>query len=371
MSKKQQHFVPKAYIKSWETSVESFNEPQKTFTGVYIFENSYVGNGRNKDSILWKPNLYTIRFTDKCICNSCPKIKSYFVKKVYEELRINSSKPKYAKYKYSIIKTKNSIYKHFDSIDNWEYFYDNGSIAPQSIRNKLNEINCYILEDSFDDYFEKKWETIYKDFIREVHNGTPVAIGDSLREISYETAINMITSFFLMLCRNPSFDAMGLYTKIKNNVLTQIFSEPSKNNDDFDINKIECIDELIKALWYTDLYKIFYKSKEGFYHMMVHHVLEDCQMILYETYENAGSFISSDNPAFSYISNVEKNNINGFYFPISPNYLLFIALGSGKINHVDHRFVDRLTLKHLNTIIKLHSNEIVFSNEKYLSNLIQ
>ena len=82
-------------------------------------------------------------------------------------------------YKYSIIKNKNSIYKHFDTIDKWEYFYDNGLIASQNIRNKLYSINCYLLEDSFDDYFGP----VNKDCIKIDKNKTKVFFIDDLIQL--------------------------------------------------------------------------------------------------------------------------------------------------------------------------------------------
>ena len=39
MATKNQHYVPRVYIKSWETTVYSKKEPQKAFTGVYYYDN--------------------------------------------------------------------------------------------------------------------------------------------------------------------------------------------------------------------------------------------------------------------------------------------------------------------------------------------
>ena len=38
MATKNQHYVPRVYIKSWETTVYSKKEPQKAFTGVYYYD---------------------------------------------------------------------------------------------------------------------------------------------------------------------------------------------------------------------------------------------------------------------------------------------------------------------------------------------
>ena len=63
MPTKNQHFVPRVYLKAWETQVENHQEPNKQFQGVYIFKNGIsIGEGRTVETILWKPHLYTIKF---------------------------------------------------------------------------------------------------------------------------------------------------------------------------------------------------------------------------------------------------------------------------------------------------------------------
>lgn len=63
MATKNQHFVPRVYLKAWETKVETKKEPQKQFDGVYYFEKGdTVGEGATRETILWEPHLYTISF---------------------------------------------------------------------------------------------------------------------------------------------------------------------------------------------------------------------------------------------------------------------------------------------------------------------
>lgn len=123
----------------------------------------------------------------------------------------------------------------------------------------------------------------------------------------------------------------------------------------------------MRGIWYSDLYKMFFKNSGGFYHSTVAAALAGCQMILFETYEEAGYFISSDNPAFENKSVVEVNNSNGMIFPLSPKYLLFIAKGSDGINVVDHRFANKETIKYFNRIIARHKNETLISLTKNLN----
>lgn len=62
MSTKKQHFVPRVYMKAWETQVETNKEPEKKFNGIYVIKDGNKGDGANRKSVLWKPHLYTIKF---------------------------------------------------------------------------------------------------------------------------------------------------------------------------------------------------------------------------------------------------------------------------------------------------------------------
>lgn len=375
MPTKKQHFVPRVYMKAWETKVETSKEPNKKFNGVYVFNDSDIGEGVNRNSVLWQPHLYTINFLYSHICKSCPKVKNEFVSMIYDLLRTGFAKPVYGKIGYSIIKTKKSIDKHFFEINDWEFYYDDGNIARKtSIRNQIDALNCYILEDAFDNYLEKNWENTYNSFIDAVHNGTPVAIGRSERIIPIEIANDMISSFFIMLCRNPAFDAMGIYKKIKENILYPVFISMCNTEDSDETSSEDNVregkgyaDELMMGIWYSELYKMFFKNAGGFYHNTLAAAVKGCQMILFEAYDGAGYFITSDNPAFENKCVVEVQNTNGMLFPLSPKYLIFIASGSDGINVVDHRFADSDTIHFFNRIIARYKNETIIALPKNLN----
>ncbi len=373
MSTKNQHFVPRVYMKAWETQVETLKEPDKKFNGIYIIKDGEIGYGANKKSVLWKPHLYTINFKYSFICKSCSKVKSQFVDMIYDLLRNGYKQPVYGKLGYSIIKTKKSIQKHFYEIKDWDFYYADGNVAKKSaIRSQIDALNCYILEDAFDDYLENNWENILKAFVDGVHNGKPVALGRSERIISEDVAKDMLASFFIMLCRNPKFDAMGVYTRIKENLLYPVFDSMCKDEEinNSDIETLEgkkYADEIMTGIWYSELYKMFFKNTGGFYHNVVQLALSGCQMILFETYDKAGTFITSDNPAFEHKSFVvERDNGSGFIFPISPKYLVFIGKGNEGINVVDHRFANSDTIKKFNRIINGHRTELIISTSNNL-----
>lgn len=135
-------------MKAWETQVETSKEPEKKFQGIYVIKDGVVGEGANRESVLWKPHLYTINFKYSFICNSCSKVKTHFVEMIYEFLRKGFEQPVYAQYGYSIIKTKKSIQKHFFEVHDWEFYYEDGNVArKKSILNQIEEFNCYIHSD--------------------------------------------------------------------------------------------------------------------------------------------------------------------------------------------------------------------------------
>lgn len=241
---------------------------------------------------------------------------------IFDLLRKSYKQPVYGKIGYSTIKTKKSIQKHLYEIDDWEFYYEDGNIAKKAaILSQIDALNSYVLEDAFDDYLEKNWENILNSFVDSVHNGTPVAIGRSERIISEDIAKSMLASFFILLCRNPKFDAMGIYTQIKDNILYPVFDSMCKEDEESEKHDIEnnegkeYADELMTGIWYSELYKMFFKNSGGFYHNVVNLALKGCQMILFEAYENAGTFITSDNPAFEHRSTViEKITVRGLFF---------------------------------------------------------
>lgn len=93
-------------------------------------------------------------------------------------------------------------------------------------------------------------------------------------------------------------------------------------------------------------------------------------MILFEVYDEAGSFITFDNPAFEHKTVIEVQNSTGMIFPLSPQYLIFIAKGSDGINVVDHRFANADTVRHFNRIIAQHKSNTLIASTKQLNDLM-
>lgn len=356
---KNQHYVPRVYLKSWKTGVETSKEPLKKFNGVYCLKKgATIGEGISVEAILWKPHLYTINFRQIYLARKCPKVCDFFADEIYNYLNSNKSQPIYGKLEYSIINNKKSIKKYLNEIDDWEFYYNDGSLArKKSILNHFYDLKCYLLEESFDKFYESKWNDIRNSFINEVKFTQSTYDGESERKISMKVAEDMLEFFFMMLCRSPGFNAMGIYSEI-GDILRQCY------------NDVTGIDDIMDAVWFVELYRIFYKEKGGFYHSVISNVLSKCQFILFEAYPNAGSFITSDNPAFMHLSKVDAINMNAYYFPISPKYLLLIVRGDACINVVDYRMANSNLIKKFNQIIYYHSYELIISTEKKLGHII-
>lgn len=381
MPTRKQHYVPQVYLKAWETQVETLKDPGNKFKGIYTFDcSSGIGNGANKASVLWTSQLYTIRFEHRYICTACPRVFSYFVDQIFNLMRVETNKPVYAKLGYSIIKTKASIRKHFFDIDNWLFYYDDGCLAKQkAIMSRIYALNCYILESEFDDYFEKHWERVRTTFVKEVKEAMPKTINSSERVISTATANELLTFFFVMLCRSPYFTAMGVYEKIKRNLLyptfERMFLDATENETQEvtseDSNQIiseahSYVDGIFEGVWLSELYRILFGGSGGFYYNVFDYVRKGCQLILFETKQGEDHFITSDNPAFENRLMVTAENWNGFIFPLTPEYLVLIGKGDDTWNTVDYRMAGSEAVRKFNQIIANNKMNMIIADRKHL-----
>lgn len=359
MATKRQHYVPQTYLNSWKTQVETQREPDKKFDGVYYFEEgSKIGDGRNVDTILWEPHLYTIGFDKLYIAKKCPLVYNQFVDMVFETMKNNKPFPVYGKLGYSVIKKKESIRKHLHDIEKWDFFYYNNNPARRkNIINRVNDFNCYILEESFDSLFETQWQTIKNNFICDIKSKTSLPGYANEIQIDKTTAENMLEFFIMMQCRSPQFDPISVYSWAKS-LLKNTFKDD------------EIAEEMIESVWFTELYRMFYKTKGGYYHTLFERAKDNCQFILFEAYPNTGTFITTDNPAFLHMSAVEAKNINGLYFPIDPTHMLLLGKGSEGIDIVSYRMADIDTIRTFNRVILSHKTKAIVSCEDVLDRII-
>ena len=356
MPTKKQHYVPRIYLKDWETTVCNNTAPNP-FSGVYTFEDKKdIGEGKKRESILWERHIYTVLFSDIFIFGeACPKILTDFANQINIILKDVKNGPVYGKYGYHIIKTSSSIRKNLATINEWDFYYPDGRLA--SKKNILNQIyNCksYILEEAFDFYYERDWEVIKNEFINAVKSKLSTASFENEIYISQETAENILAFVLMMLCRHPNFDAMGIYQSIENYILKPLFFSEENTVDESEEENNEnekFVDSFMQCIWKSELYKIFYKNSGGFYNNVIKMAWNDLQMILYEVYDGAGEFITSDNPVFEHKSSVSLNNENGIIFSLSPRHLLFIAKGNDPINVVGFRYAKKKEIRYFNNVI--------------------
>ena len=357
---KRQHYVPRVYLKAWETQVRTDEEPNKDISGVYVFNGQeLIGHGKSKEKTLWKPRLYTVGFDYCYMADRCPKIYSDFVDQIYNIMREKRDPPVYGKLGHSVIKTKSSIRKHILEVDQWDFFYDDGNAAKKkAIINDIHAINSYVIEDGLDSCFESQWSHLLNSFIEEMQSDESGIEGRSERIIKTETAQGVLAFFFMMLCRNPQFNGTGIYEWVRE-LLTSAFGAQDNSKDS--------VDSFIDGLWYTELYRMLYKVRGGHFHTFMEIGCKKLQMVLFRANDGAGSFITSDNPAFQYCSIPERQNMNGYIFPLSPQWLLFICNGDLDINIVDMRYADHSTVSYFNRAIFRNRIEMSISNSKSLS----
>lgn len=335
--------------------VSSMSEPDKKFEGVYVYENGKdMGDGRNRDTILWKPSIYTVPFDQSFIDCKCPKIRNDFVNQIYGLMRNRTPQPVYGKLGYSIIKTRNSINKHLDDIYNWDFFYDDGNVARnKAIINDIDNLNCYVIEEGLDQFFETKWENILKTFISEMKNPENATLGRNERRISVRAADELTKFIFMMYCRSPQFDGLGIYTQFRK-ILPELFG-----------------DTMVDGEWHAELYNLLYKKDGGHFNRLYETALKECQMVFYETYEGSGTFITSDNPVFVNKTNaLEVQNTTGIVFPLTPNYLVFICRGNERHNVIGYRMANADTVRHFNRMVFRNKVNIVISKEPSLEMIL-
>lgn len=83
-------------------------------------------------------------------------------------------------------------------------------------------------------------------------------------------------------------------------------------------------------------------------------------MILFKTWDNQGSFITSDKPAFIHNLSVESTNNNSIICPLTPKYLVIIAKGErDSLSDVNFRMADNDLIKKFNMMILNHSNKAI------------
>lgn len=364
MAKGNQHFVPRVYLKRWS--------PQGN-NSVFYFEKPdlSIGEPRNVMSILYNRHTYTVTFDLYYILEYMPKVKIDFAKQInkilknYDALAFNNR---------LALETDELLCNahNLSEIDQWVFKKksDISCLAPKkAILNNIKGIKSYIIETSLDDFVEKKWNIILDEFIAEIETGYANKIGDEDIVVDASTIEGIVSILLLFMCRNPQFDCQGIFPSIES-ALTVLLMEHSSD----EVNKEEIykyIKEQIKGAWLSQVYKALFNNDVSFFSEYFKMIKEHCQITLLRCPKNNGAFITSDNPAFSYVNNVTRANYNAIYFPLTPQYLLLIGKGQpNSLNKIDFKTVSNKGVKTFNKIILSKAYTSIVSNKKYLGYII-
>lgn len=367
MSKKKQHYVPQVYTKAWETQVSSLQEPRKIFTGVYYYEktNLATGDGRNKKSILTADHAYTIDFDYTFILPQCPQIKKEYadsIKCLLQERQI------IAKYKGKSITSQNAILTNLPFLDNWNFIDYQGRMASQRTTvTAIKEIRNYCLEDKFSAYMESRWENTRNTFL----SPFPLSVGKGkiVHKFSTHQPIkDMLDMTALMMCRNPSFDLLGLYSLVGETILRPMFSQWSNADEAQKLAK-----QFIRGFWLSEIYRGLFNSPNGFTSEFISQGLSKLGIIIFRiATEKEGSFITSDNPVVFHKMRVTTDQCaNGIYFPLTPHFLLFLGQRTdGTINDVTFHTIENNDIKKINRVILNGAQKAIVSTNKHLGYIL-
>lgn len=364
MSKRNQHFVPKVYLKRWA--------PPNSESVFYYKKNKLeIGELRNVSKILSKRNTYTITIQDYFMLDKFPKVREDFANQIQNILK-----------KYNAVAFYNDYILNTDELlttpvilgncDKWEFKKaDNPELlaSKRKIIANINEIRSYYIETAFDDYIEKKWNDLLDNFISQLEKRCAQQDFNGNAIIDQNVVEEIVVALLLFMCRNPHFDCNGIFPFFKN-FLFSSFSSYSKNKSDK-----KAIDEVINAnmrgLWLSQIYKALCEDDTSFLCQFLKIIKENYYItILYSPFEN-GSFITTDNPAFSFMSSVMGKNYNAIYFPLTPRYLLLVCSGLNcSLNTLHIKTVTNKGLKEFNRIIISNAYDVVVSDKKYLGYII-
>lgn len=368
MSVRRQHFVPQVYLKNWETAMSDKNG-RRQYSGIYYYEKNKLEKGvsRNKDSILWEPRLYNVDYELSFMMRSYPEIEKDFIKQLKSKL---DSRGVNAYYKGNSLIGDQALKIKFLHLEEWEFRYKKHPMniaSKKAIVNEIKSINSEVLEDALSRLIENNWDSTVHKFIDEMENTIPINGINEYRRIDENTVLDIVKLIFTLIGRNPKFDFLGILPKS-----VDILSCMMKEFDDGISYHVDKSLKLChKSVWLGELYNAVFDVPKGYFHNMKTLAESDLQIILFKTGENQGRFITSDMPAFIHSSLAEETNMNGIYFPLSPNYLVMIGKGKkNSLREVNFRLANNLLIKKINMMILNNSNNAIVSDSKYLGYIL-
>lgn len=363
MATRDQHFVPRVYLRRW-----SPNDSEQ----VYHFskQDLSVGEPRNVSSILFERHTYTITFRDYFLLDYMPLVREDFATQIKKVLDNYFATAFYNGQELtgSMLVNPNSL----ANVEQWEFRKkDNPELmaAKRGIVANIKEIRSYVLENALDDHVEKKWNPLLDTFLELLENRNKARTANEDICVDNVLIEKLVSMLLIFMCRNPDFDCQGIFPRVKG-LLLSVFSTDAEDTARLD-DVHDMINEQMRGAWLSQLYKALFTNDIGFFSEYLKRIKAHCQVTVLHCPPDAGSFITTDTPAFSFVCNVTKANYNAIYFPLTPEYLLLIGKGkNNSLSKLDYKTLTNKGLRRFNSIILSNAVQDVVSKQKYLGYLL-
>ena len=352
MAYKDQHYVPEAYLRAWESSVYKHKKPQNVFQGVRIFNKKTLAfiDSHKVDKICYNHHTYSVTDEYSFVMYQMPKIQCEYAEKIAEILLKHNA---VAFFNGQPLDTPEKLVdiNNFNNLGQWEFLkaYDTTLLASKkAIISEIKNIYIYAIEHALDTNFEHSWRKKRDNFISSCMHS---------KQIDKNFLSDIIWCMLILICRNPQFDCLGLFER---------FAKIIREISDTD----EIADMLIRAAWLDEIYKGIFNIEEGYCYHLKNKLLEDASFTLMHINDEEMQFITSDTPAF--MNTAVKELFDGcFIFPLTPKHALLIKhkLNDSELS-CDYMEISVKMAKAINHIILENATEIVITSKEKVSKLI-
>lgn len=328
---KKQHFVPRTYLRMWETYDSS--------TDANNLQVKYKSDGKiaryNCDNSLFiKRKYYTLNMDYIEYSNTILESHKNFAKIIQDVFK---EKNIYAEYEKKRIENCEDILTNIKKINEWTFrrINDDSIYKKNKILNVLKEINDTTIENELGKFIENKFEEKIKKILNSI-NLKVYSHESGMRYLNENDIEYLINNLVIMMYRNPYCDA----NKIINNWIASV-------NDILN----ERLEVIQKYLMNNALYNCIHDCNKN-YISLTKQKLKDKQIYIYKT--DKYYFWTSDKPVGA---------CEGYlFFPLTPHFLLVIGENE-KVNknEIELRKLDQRAVRKWNELIEKNSREVIIS----------
>lgn len=339
---KKQHFVPRTYLRMWETYDSS--------TDANNLQVKYKSDGKlaryNCDNSLFiKRKYYTLNMDYIEYSNTILESHKNFaeiIQDVFKEKNI------YAEYEKRRIENCEDILTNIKKINEWTFrrINDDSIYKKNKILNVLKERNDTTIENELGKFIENKFVEKIKKILNSI-NLKVYSHESGMRYLNENNIEYLINNLVIMMYRNPYCDA----NKIINNWIASV-------NDILN----ERLEVIQKYLMNNALYNCIHDCNKN-YISLTKQKLKDKQIYIYKT--DKYYFWTSDIPV--------GMHDGVLFFPLTPYFLLAIGADE-KINNNEIELIklNQKDVKKWNEIIEKNCEKVIISaNEKEFCNEIK